>query len=194
MKGKSVEFSEEADPGRWSSLMAQVAQRDELAFEKLYSETKAAVFGFAMRILRDRAEAEETCMDVYLKAWEEAGRYSPERGAVLTWLLVMTRSKALDRIRRKAARPSNWLDLDEIQIAAAPGTEPDSIAAYTRMKDKVVDVLFGLPKTHRAAVELALYEGMSHSEIAARLEQPIGTVKTRIRSAMVKIRNEVSAL
>jgi RNA polymerase sigma-70 factor, ECF subfamily len=181
----------ETERERWSSLMVRIADRDEEAFEKLYAETSAAVFGFALRILGDHAEAEEVTLDVFLKAWEQAARFSPDRGSVLTWLMVITRSRALDRIRYKSVRLPHWLALDEVQLAAQPGTGPDSMAELGLVTAKVTRVLAGLPETHRTAVEMALYEGMSHSEIAERLNQPIGTVKSRIRSAMTKIRNEV---
>lgn len=181
----------ETERERWSNLMVRIAGRDEEAFEKLYSETNAAVFGFALRILNDRAEAEEVTLDVFLKVWEQAARFSPDRGSVLTWLMVITRSKALSRIRYKSVRPPNWLALDEAQLASHPGTGPDSMTELSMVTAKIARVLADLPKAHREAVEMALYEGMSHSEIAERLDQPLGTVKSRIRSAMVKIRCEV---
>ncbi|MBO0911985.1 MAG: sigma-70 family RNA polymerase sigma factor [Acidobacteria bacterium] len=189
--GESVEVLGETKRERWSNLMVRIAQGDEEAFEKLYSETNAAVFGFALRILNDRAEAEEVTIDVFLKVWEQAARFSPDRGSVLTWLLVITRSKALGRIRYKSVRLPNWLALDEVQLAAHPGTGPDSMTELSIITTKIARVLSDLPQAHRDAVEMALYEGMSHSEIAERLDQPIGTVKSRIRSAMIKIRGEV---
>lgn len=191
MNGKSVAVLGEIERERWSSLMARIAERDEQAFEKLYSETKATVFGFALRILSDHSEAEEVTIDVFLKAWEQAARFSPDRGSVLTWLLVITRSKALDRIRYRSIRLPTWIALDEVQLAAQPGTGPDSMMELGIMTTKIARVLADLPKTHREAVEMALYEGMSHSEIAERLDQPIGTVKSRIRSALIRIRGEV---
>jgi len=189
--GESVAILEESERERWSNLMVRIAERDEEAFEKLYSETNAAVFGFAFRILNDRAEAEEVTLDVFLKVWEQAARFSPGRGSVFTWLMVIARSKALDRIRYKSVRLPNWLALDEVQLAAQPGTRPDSMTELSIITTKITRVLTDLPKAHREAVEMSLYEGMSHGEIAERLDQPIGTVKSRIRSAMIKIRDEV---
>jgi RNA polymerase sigma-70 factor, ECF subfamily len=191
MDAESVAVLENSERERWSNLMARIAERDEDAFEKLYSETKAAVFGFASRILGDRFEAEEVTIDVFLKAWEQAARFSPDRGSVLTWLMVMTRSKSLDRIRYRSIRLPAWLALDDVHLAAQPGTAPDSVIELDSMTTRIARVLAGLPRTHSEAVEMALYEGMSHSEIAERLDQPIGTVKSRIRSAMMKIRDEV---
>jgi RNA polymerase sigma-70 factor, ECF subfamily len=189
--GESVAVLGKPERERWSNLMVRIAERDEEAFEELYSESNAAVFGFALRILNDRAEAEEVTIDVFLKIWEQAARFSPDRGSVLTWLMVITRSKALDRIRYKSVRPPDWLALDEIQLAAQPGTGPDSMIELSMITTKIARVLADLPETHREAVEMALYEGMSHSEIAERLDQPIGTVKSRIRSTMIKIRDEL---
>jgi RNA polymerase sigma-70 factor, ECF subfamily len=191
MNGEPVAVLGDTERERWSNLLSRIAERDEQAFEQLYSETRSAVFGFALRILGDYAEAEEVTLDVFLKAWEQAARFSPERGSVLTWLMVMTRSKALDRIRYRSVRLSSWLALDEIHVAAQPGTGPDSMIEFGMMAARIAHILAGLPRTHRDAVEMALYEGMSHSEIAERLGQPIGTVKSRIRSAMMKIRDEV---
>jgi RNA polymerase sigma-70 factor, ECF subfamily len=191
MNGESVAVLEVTDRERWSDLMARIADRDERAFEKLYSETNTVVFGLALRILGDHSEAEEVTIDVFLKVWEQAARFSPGRGSVLTWLMVITRSKALDRIRYRSIRLPNWLELDEVHLAAQPGTGPDSMIEFSRMTTKVSRVLGDLPKAHRDAVEMALYEGMSHSEIAERLDQPIGTIKSRIRSAMTKIRDVV---
>jgi RNA polymerase sigma-70 factor, ECF subfamily len=189
--GESVTVLGETERERWSSLMVRIAERSEEAFEKLYLETSAAVFGFALRILNDRAEAEDVTIDVFLKVWEQAARFSPARGSVLTWLMVITRSKALDRTRYKSVHAPSWLALDEIQLAAQRGTGPDSMIELSMITTKIARVLADLPETHREAVEMALYEGMSHSEIAERLDQPIGTVKSRIRSAMIKIRGEV---
>ena len=191
MNGESVAVLEDTGRERWSALMARIAERDEQAFEKLYSETNSVVFGLALRILGDHAEAEEVTLDVFLKAWEQAARFSPGRGSVLTWLLVITRSKALDRIRYRSSRLPTWLELDEVQLAAEPEARPDSMFELGIMTSTIARVLGDLPTSHREAVELALYEGMSHSEIAERLDQPIGTVKSRIRSAMIKIRDFV---
>jgi RNA polymerase sigma-70 factor, ECF subfamily len=191
MNRESVAVSDETDRERWSGLMARIAERDEHAFERLYAETRAPVFGLALRILGDHSEAEEVTIDVFLKAWEQAARFSPDRGSVLTWLMVMTRSRALDRIRYRSIRLSTWLALDEVKLAAQPGTGPDSMIELDLMTTRIARVLADLPATHRETVEMALYEGMSHSEIARRLDQPLGTVKSRIRSAMIRIRGEV---
>jgi len=189
--GESVAVLGETERERWSNLMVRIAERDEEAFEKLYSETNATVFGFALRILNDRGEAEEVTLDVFLKVWEQAARFSPDRGSVLTWLMVITRSKALGRIRYKSVRLPNWLALDDVQLPARPGTRPDSMSELSAITTQIARILADLPKANRDAVEMALYEGMSHSEIAERLDQPIGTVKSRIRSAMIKIRGEM---
>jgi RNA polymerase sigma-70 factor, ECF subfamily len=191
MNGEPVAVFRDTGRERWSNLMSRIAERDEQAFEQLYSEARAVVFGVALRIVGDYAEAEEVTIDVFLKTWEQAARFSPERGSVLTWLMVMTRSKALDRVRYRSSRLADWLALDDIQVAAPPGTGPDSMTEFELTAARISRVLANLPRTHREAVEMALYEGMSHSEIAERLGQPIGTVKSRIRSAITKIRVEV---
>lgn len=171
---------------RWSDLIGRIAGRDESALEKLYDETKDVVFGCAVRILHDHAAAEEVCLDVYMKVWNQAQTFSLDRGSVLTWLVVMVRSKALDRLRREAVRRTEWMELD---LVTAPGDRsPDSLAEIEMIRPRVQAILMALPDAQRIALELAFFEGMTHSEIAEKLKEPMGTIKTRVRAALAALR------
>ena len=174
---------------RWSSLVWQVAQQNEAALEQLYEETKGIIFGCALRILDDGSAAEEVTLDVYLKVWNQAHTFRLERGSVLTWMVVMTRSKALDYLRRESSRRSEWVEVEDLM--ASSDHSPDSAAEAQLLCHKVRAVLAEMPEEQSTALEMAFLEGLTHSEIAAKLNEPLGTVKTRIRAALMTLRQRL---
>jgi RNA polymerase sigma-70 factor, ECF subfamily len=169
-------------------LAAAVASGDEGALAALYDAHAAAVYSLALRITRDPSDAEDVTQDVFVQAWRSASRFDAARGNLAAWLLMMTRARALDRLRRERRRPADATEpsaFDRIP-SAAPGV--DLLAATSEEAERARIAMAALPAEQREAVELAYFEGLTHSEIAARTSQPLGTVKTRIRSAMQQLR------
>ena len=174
---------------RWDVLVGRMARGDQRALASLYDATAGAVHALVGRIVKDDAMAEEVAGDVYLQAWHQAVRYDVARGSALAWLLAIARTRAIDRIRVGVAARAT---LEPVEKAAAvpcgrPGPE-DTCSADERRR-QVRAALDGLPSEQRETVELSYFDGLSHGEIAARLRQPLGTVKTRIRLAMTKLRD-----
>jgi RNA polymerase sigma-70 factor, ECF subfamily len=173
-------------------VLARMARGDRDALAELYDRHARAIFSLALRILQDRAEAEDVVQDVFTQAWIQAARYDIGRGAVAAWMLMLTRSRAIDRLRSKRARPENAADLqdaDNIPDTAVPqDLQLLSAEQVTRLQKAVAE----LPVLQRTALELAYYEGLTHAEISDRLGDPLGTVKTRIRQAVIKLREALT--
>jgi RNA polymerase sigma-70 factor (ECF subfamily) len=165
-----------------------MAQGDGDALAELYDRHARPVYSLAVRILRDAPDAEDTVQEVFAQAWRQASRYTATRGAVIAWLLTLARSRAIDRLRARRARPEGASnDAAAIPlIDASPPIEHQLLSA--EQIARVRAALDDLPLLQRVTIELAYFEGLSHVEIADRLEQPLGTVKTRIRLAMGKLR------
>ncbi len=172
----------------WGAVIGRVAEGDEAALAALYDGTSSLVHGLALRIAGDRGVAEEVTADVYLQVWRQAARFDPARGAPLTWLLTLARSRAIDRLRSRASEPKTMEPLAE--AAALPSSTPDAEhgSAVDERRRLVARALGTLRPEQQRAIELAYFRGMSHSEIAARLGEPLGTIKTRIRLGMVRLR------
>jgi RNA polymerase sigma-70 factor (ECF subfamily) len=168
-----------------------MADGDQEALGQLYDSTSAVVLGLARRILRDPSMAEEVTIEVYAQAYQQAWRYDAARGAPVAWLLTMARSRALSRLRQDARRAIHETPLREGPDPAATGAGPDDVGAASEMRRLVLKALGGLSPDQRQAIEMAYYLGLSHSEIAARLGQPLGTVKTHIRRGMLHLRDQL---
>lgn len=172
------------------SSLRRLASGDQASAGSLYDRHARPLYSLILRILGNETEAEDVLQDVFAQAFRHASRYDPRRGPVAAWLLTIARSRALDRLRarrtRIEARTGEMQMLDEV-----PDAQPD--AASTMLDEErsrlVRQALGELPMLQRIAIELAYYEGLSHSEIAERLEQPLGTVKTRIRLGLLKLRD-----
>ena len=167
-------------------LIAQVAQGNGSAFLALYDRYVSRVYGLTLHILRDPMLAEEATQDTFLKLWSRARQYLTERGPFLPWLLTIARHVALDRLRLEARRPlpSDSSDPEEMWQKLP---DLDSTAEETRWRSLYFAVQ-SLPTEQRNVIELAYYQGLSQSEIAEVLGWPLGTVKTRLRAAMEKLR------
>ncbi len=183
---QALAFIRQPNIGRevvWEALVHRLAHRNNpsAALEALFAETRPFVFGRALRILRFRADAEEITMDVYSQVWRIAERYNPQRGDVLAWLLNMATSRALDRLRRLASRG---------QLSEVPLSSECESTIYPDYKSSghVHRALLALSFEQQRAIELAYFEGYSMAEIALRLGHPVGTVKSRIRSALIELR------
>ncbi len=169
-------------------LVAQVVKGDEQAFLALYDRYASRVHALTLRILNDPMLAEEVTQDTFLKLWSRARLYLAERGSLLVWLLTIARRTALDRLRLEARRPtlSDGNDPEEVWK-----TIPDlnTSSEESRWRSLHFAVL-SLPQEHRQVIELAYYQGLSQSEISELLGWPLGTVKTRLRAAMERLRRE----
>jgi RNA polymerase sigma-70 factor, ECF subfamily len=172
-----------------ADAMRRMATGDGGALAELYDRYGRAMFSLAVRILRDQSDAEEVVQDVFAQAWRQAARYDTTRGAVVAWLLMMTRSRAIDRLRARRGQPPLEGDHRSAFRDAADASTPVDVALLTA--DQVARVraaLESLPDAQRTAIELAFHEGLTHMEVAERLEQPLGTIKTRIRLGLLRLR------
>jgi RNA polymerase sigma-70 factor (ECF subfamily) len=173
--------------GAWSGYLRRIARGDAQALSHLYDEAASLSYALALRILRNPADAEEAVLDSFMQVWRRAGQYVPERGAAQTWLLAIVRNRSIDRLRSRNSTERPALDLDSLPPAAAPaadGASPEESSLLAEQRRTVRGALARLPAATRTALELSYFEGLSHSEIAARLAEPLGTVKTRIRRGL----------
>jgi RNA polymerase sigma-70 factor (ECF subfamily) len=175
---------------RDDELVALVARRDEAALGQIYDRHGGLVYAIALRITGDRQTAEEVVQDVFQSIWQTAATYQPGRGPTVAWLIGIARHRAIDAIRsrreRARAREQTMGDSDTpLQI---PGG-PDPAATDLDTPEAVRAALASLPPAQRQAVELAYFGGLTRVEIADRLGEPLGTVKTRLRLAMLKLRD-----
>ena len=170
-------------------LLAAAAGGDEGAFEELYRSTSARAFGLAVRMVRDRAVAEEVVLDAYAQLWRKAPQYDADRGPVIAWILLLVRSRAIDRLRFEALPTRAMLPVDEIESERADAApDPEASTLETERAQRVREALATLPRDQRVAIEAAFFGGLSHSEVAAALDAPLGTVKTRIRTGLLTLR------
>lgn len=176
------------------TLLARVVKGDQQAFSQLYDHSSTLLFTLAVRILGSREEAAELLQDVYLEVWRKVSRYDVGRGTPVAWLVTLTKSRAIDRLRARASRGYQATNLPEVGTAAEvadPGPSPFDTQADQELRTAVGAAVAGLPQAQQQAIELAYYEGLSHTEIASRLNQPLGTVKTRIKLGMSKLRDSL---
>lgn len=176
-------------------LMGGIRRGDSLALEALYDRHARRVYALCVRMLRDPAEAEEVTQEVFWEIWRRADRYEASRGAPLSYLLNLARSRTLDRLRRdrrredlrlRAGLEPGWLPN---HAASGPRAEDDAIGAEQRLA--IGRALRSLPAAQRRAVMLAFFDGLTHREIASALDAPLGTVKTRIRKGLLRLRNSL---
>lgn len=171
----------------WAVLIGRVAGGDQDALTALYDATNRLVYGLLLRILNNAATAEEVLLDVYVQVWKQATRYDGQRGNPRAWLATMARSRAIDRLRADGQAARHEAQLVEASTAAA-GHDAEKQVVHEETRRLVCTALEVLPPEQREVIELAFYSGLTHSEIAARLNQPLGTVKTRVRRGMAKLR------
>ena len=177
-----------------SPLLARISQGDEAALGVFYDATSARVFGLAIAILRNPSAAEEATLDVYSQVWRQAGRFDPAKGNATGWLLTLARSRAIDLLRSR----SRTLDQEEALDGTFhlrdedPGPERASLEAERARRVRAA--LAALPPEQRQAIEAAFFGGLSHSEVAAALGQPLGTIKTRIRTGLSALRRALASV
>ncbi len=176
------------------ALVGLMAAGDEPALGALYDRWVDAVTALVVRIVRDAQDAEEVVEAVFWQAWQQAGRYAADRGTPGAWLLAMARSRSLDRLRslrrRRDEQPADETIFDRQPAAGDPLSHLDA----RERADRVTQSMATLPAEQREVLELAYFEGLSQTEIADRLGQPLGTVKTRARLGLRKLRDRLDAL
>lgn len=177
-----------------SALIRRMAEGDEHAVSCLYDTTSRVVFSLCVRILADPADAEEVVLDVFTQAWRQAGRYDVLRGEPLSWLLTLAHSRAIDRLRSRAGAKKREQPLEGVAEFISLEPDPESGAAVDQKARYVRKALDCLSREQRQVIELAYFEGLTHVEIANRIQQPLGTAKSRIRLGMAKLRDELSSL
>jgi RNA polymerase sigma-70 factor (ECF subfamily) len=178
-----------------ASLIRLIARRNSEALGILYDRYGRMVYGFALNVIGSAETSEEIVQDVFTRVWERASTYDRDLAKVSTWLVSITRNRAIDELRRSQARSEQlnvaWAEAIEISDPAQPSPEE---AAAAHLQEKAVrEAIAALPAEQRQALALAYFKGYSHSEIAEALDLPVGTVKTRIRLAMQKLRQVLSS-
>lgn len=171
-------------------LARALGQRQEPALAALYERYGTAVYHLALRIVHDPGAAEEISVDSFLQIWRQADRFDARQGTLASWLFTIARSRAIDRVR--AAGAAKRTHTGEDPLPMTPVQRPDEIAELAERRRLVRQAMASLSAAQRTALELAYYEGLSHSQIAARLGEPLGTVKTRIRQAMLVLRQTLA--
>jgi len=171
-------------------LLSRIAQGEQEALAALFDRTSRIVFGLAHRILRNEAEAEEAMLDVFLYVWRRARDFDTNRGNPTSWLLMVARSRVIDRVRSNKLRREREDPLDEFQFFAE-GCNPEEHSIAGQIGGRVRRALEQLPWEQRQALELAYFQGLSQSEIARQLETPLGTIKTRVRQGILRLRHRM---
>jgi RNA polymerase sigma-70 factor (ECF subfamily) len=198
MAGASPAPDSARPPGRacdllWSQCIQRAASGDQQGLAELYDHSSRLIYSVALRIAGNPADAEEITLDVYSQVWKLAKDYTPDRGSPSAWLVMMARSRALDKVRSRVSRTQHETTLETAFDAAAPGESAEDSALNSENRRRIQRAMQDLSEEQRQAIELSFFSGMTHSELAERLGQPLGTVKTRIRLGMMKLRTALGA-
>ena len=176
-----------------ATLLSRLLKKDVSAFEQLYDRHARLVYGLVLRILHQASTSEEVVQDVFLQLWRSADRYDSSRGPFVPWLCTMARNRALDHLRLKSERQRRRENMpDELPIAVV-APEYEKALDEKRRAERVRALLASLTPQQKKAIELAYFEGLSHSEIAATLKEPLGTVKSWIRNGLLRLKERLQA-
>ena len=175
----------------WAALVQSIAAGDELALHALYERAHRIVFTLAMRITANRETAEELTIDVFHDVWRRASGYDPANGTVLGWVMNQARSRAIDRLRFENRKKRN--PYGDMQPLAEVAADQHDVLELREQRKLLCAALAVLTPDERRAIETTFFAGLTHAEAAARLNQPLGTIKTRIRSALHKLRDVLAA-
>lgn len=176
-----------------AALIAAVAAGDEAAMARLYDRFSPLIQAVAVRMLRDRAVADELAEDVFVEIWRRSGQYDATRGSLATWIATIARSRGIDRIRARQRHGHVELGEDDRPEAAyiAPASDPAAGVVAGEDRVRIARALRALGSEQREALELAYFDGLTQTEIAARLSRPLGTVKTHMRQGLIRLRDEL---
>jgi RNA polymerase sigma-70 factor (ECF subfamily) len=177
-------------PADLAALLSATAAGDQQAFASVYDATAPRVFGLVLRVVRDRAQAEEVTQEVFLQVWRSAGSFDAARGSALAWILTLAHRRAVDRVRSAVARTARE-DVYESRQVSGPYDSTAEVVEERMEARRVRSALERLSETQRAAIELAFFEGLTHPEVSDRLGVPLGTAKTRIRDGLHRLRNQL---
>jgi RNA polymerase sigma-70 factor (ECF subfamily) len=178
-------------------MIARIGQGDQSAFSALYDRLSGPLYSLALKMLGDTAEAQDALQDVFVQIWSRAATYDQKQSSVFSWTVLLTRSRVIDRLRARSRRLRVVVgptDDKDIRIDVADASTVESVADTANKNDeaaRVRSVLNNLPSEQREAIELAFFGHLTHHEIAARLGQPVGTVKARIRRGLLKLRQRL---
>ena len=176
----------------WLRLVESIAAGDQLALRELFERTNRVVFTLIMRIINSRETAEELTLDVFHDVWRRASRYDASAGTVVGWIMNQARSRAIDRLRFERRKKRVNSGMDDLQLAEAP-RRADEIAHGSDEGQLLRNALTILTQDERAAIEAAFFGELTYAEVATRLDEPLGTIKTRIRSGLAKLRQALGA-
>ncbi|MEO7122294.1 MAG: sigma-70 family RNA polymerase sigma factor [Lacisediminihabitans sp.] len=187
-----TERSEEVDSSgeqlSKETLLARIATGDEAAFSALYDELAPRVLGLVRRLLVDHAQSEEVTQEIFLEIWQNAPRYDPSKGGATTWIFTMAHRRAVDRIRSSQAGRDRDVRIGIRDFENDYDNVADTVET-TVENERVKKAMSQLTELQRQAITLAYYGGYSHSEVAEKLQVPLGTVKTRLRDGMIRLRD-----
>lgn len=172
---------------RLASQLAGIARGEKAALQAIYGETAAKLFGVCLRILKDRGEAEDVLQEVYLAVWRQAGRFDPARASATTWLLAITRNRAIDRLRARSARSVQPLEAD-FDIAGADPSALDVLIEKGELA-RLENCFDEIEEKHAGAIRTAFLAGETYEEVARRFAVPLGTAKSWIRRGLAKLKN-----
>lgn len=175
-------------PSSPEELLAAIAGGSTEAFSKLYDEFSGALLGITLGILKNRAEAEETLQDIFVTVWRSADKYRPEVGKASTWLISLARNRSIDRLRSRKRRDKLAEAVSEEGFKNVDEESPETPLIAAELSERVRESLRTLPDEMRTVLELAFFHSLTQTEISEYLNQPLGTVKSRIRRAMERIR------
>jgi RNA polymerase sigma-70 factor, ECF subfamily len=179
---------------RWRSYLDDMCKGDTQALAKLYDETASVVFGLALRVISDRADAEETVLDIYQQLWNARHTFDANRGTVWGWMVTMTRNRAIDRLRASASRRGKEAPLDAGWETPCGNPAPEQETIFQQERKLIQEALARLAPEQRQAIELSFFRGLTHMEVADTLGVPLGTIKTRIRTGMRRLRETLAPL
>jgi RNA polymerase sigma-70 factor (ECF subfamily) len=168
------------------ALLDRVRVGDQGAMTEVFDRYSSAVYSVALRVLRDQGQAEDVVQEVFLQIWKNSSSFVRDRGSLGAWLVVVTRNRAIDHLRRR--KPTDSVE----DVVLASSIDVASEAERNHLMERVRNVLDTLPQEQQQSMQLAFFEGLSHSEIAERTGDPLGTVKTRIRQALISIRKALT--
>ncbi len=181
-----------SDPASAIRLVRLVASQDREAFSELYDRCSSLVFSLAMRMLRERSDAEDLLQEVFVQVWRQAANYDEQRGSPEAWIVNIARSRAIDKLRSIRRREQSFVLTDDPgQVEADANVE--SAVADSETKLTMSSALANLPEAQRRVLELAYFDGLTQTEIAQRLSEPLGTVKTRMRAGIQRLRDALKA-